>query len=77
MSRRALIANVLPARHERSWAETNRDVLAGFIRAYAKGVEAMCDPKNRPIVEAILVANAAGITQELAAKAYDKARRSR
>ena len=41
MSRRALIANVLPARHERSWAETNRDVLAGFIRAYAKGVEAM------------------------------------
>ena len=42
-----------------------------FIRGYAKGVEAMYDLKNRPIVEAILVANAAGMTPELAAKAYD------
>jgi hypothetical protein len=31
----------------------------------------MYDPKNRPIVEAILVANAAGMTPELATKAYD------
>jgi len=56
---------------KRSWAEANRDLVVGFIRAYAKGVEAMYDPKNRPIVEAILVANAAGMTPELAAKAYD------
>ena len=42
-----------------------------FIRAFAKGVEAMYDPKNRPIVEAILVANASGMTPEHAAKAYD------
>ena len=55
----------------KSWAETNRDLVVRFIRAYAKGVEAMYDPKNRLIVEAILVANAAGMTPELAAKAYD------
>jgi hypothetical protein len=35
------------------------------------GVEAMYDPRNRPIVEAILVANASGMTPELAVKAYD------
>ena len=56
---------------KRSWAEANRELVVGFIRAYAKGVEAMYDPKNRPIVEAILVANAAGMTPELATKAYD------
>jgi ABC-type nitrate/sulfonate/bicarbonate transport system substrate-binding protein len=55
----------------RSWAEANRDLVVRFIRAYAKGVEAMYDPKNRSIVEAILVANAAGMTPELATKAYD------
>ena len=31
----------------------------------------MYDPKNRPIVEAVLVTDAAGMTPELAAKAYD------
>ena len=56
---------------KKSWAEANRDLLVRFIRAYAKGVEAMYDPKNRPIVEAILVANVFGMTPELAAKAYD------
>src|SRR6476660_3140247 len=61
----------LVASVKRSWAEANRDLVVRFIRAYAKGVEAMYDPKNRPIVEAILVANAAGMTSELAAKAYD------
>jgi ABC-type nitrate/sulfonate/bicarbonate transport system substrate-binding protein len=56
---------------KKSWAEANRDLVARFIRAYAKGVEAMYDPKNRPIVEAILVANVSGMTPGLAAKAYD------
>jgi ABC-type nitrate/sulfonate/bicarbonate transport system substrate-binding protein len=56
---------------KKSWAEANRDLLVRFIRAYAKGLEAMYDPKNRPIVEAILVANASGMTPALAAKAYD------
>jgi ABC-type nitrate/sulfonate/bicarbonate transport system substrate-binding protein len=56
---------------KRAWAEANRDLVVRFIRAYAKGVEAMYDPKNRSIVEAILVANASGMTPELAAKAYD------
>ena len=56
---------------KRSWAEANRDLVVRFIRAYAKGVEAMYDPRNRPIVEAILVANASGMTPELAVKAYD------
>jgi ABC-type nitrate/sulfonate/bicarbonate transport system substrate-binding protein len=56
---------------KKSWAETNRDLLQHFVRAYAKGLEAMYDPKNRSIVEAILVANASGMTPELAAKAYN------
>ena len=56
---------------KKSWAQSNRDLLVRFLRAYAKGLEAMYDPKNRPIVEAILVANAAGMTPQLAAKAYD------
>ena len=55
----------------KSWAEANRDLVVRFIRAYAKGVEAMYDAKNRPIVEAILVANVSGMTPELAARAYD------
>jgi ABC-type nitrate/sulfonate/bicarbonate transport system substrate-binding protein len=56
---------------KKSWAEANRDLLVRFTRAYAKGLEAMYDPKNRSIVEAILVANASGMTPELAAKAYN------
>jgi ABC-type nitrate/sulfonate/bicarbonate transport system substrate-binding protein len=55
----------------RSWAEANRDLVVRFIRAYAKGVEAMYESRNRPIVEAILVANVPGMTPELATKAYD------
>ena len=61
----------LVAAVRRSWAEANRDLVVRFIRAYAKGVEAIYEPKNRPIVEAILLANAAGMTPELAAKAYN------
>lgn len=56
---------------KKSWAEANRDLLVRFIRAYAKGIEAMYDAKNRPIVEASLVAHVSGMTPELAAKAYD------
>jgi len=56
---------------KRSWAEANRDLVVRFIRAYAKGLEAMYDPKNRQIVEAVLVANASGMTPELAKQAYD------
>jgi ABC-type nitrate/sulfonate/bicarbonate transport system substrate-binding protein len=63
------LGNVAAAK--RSWAEANRDLVVRFIRAYAKGLDAMFDPKNRQIVEAVLVANAAGMTPELAAKAYD------
>jgi ABC-type nitrate/sulfonate/bicarbonate transport system substrate-binding protein len=61
----------LVAAVRRSWAEANRDLVVRFIRAYAKGLEAMYDPANRPIVEAILVANVSGMTPELATKAYD------
>lgn len=56
---------------KKSWAEANRDLIVRFIRAYAKGLDFMYDPKNRPIVEAILVANSSGMTPQLAAKAYD------
>jgi ABC-type nitrate/sulfonate/bicarbonate transport system substrate-binding protein len=55
----------------KSWAEANRDLVVRFIRAYTKGVEAMYDPKNRSIVEAILVANVSGMTPDLANKAYN------
>lgn len=55
----------------KSWAEQNRELVTAFVRAYAKGTEAMYDPKNRALVEAILLANTAGMTPELASKAYD------
>ena len=45
-------------------------IVTSWCASYApspNGVEAMYDPKNRPIVEAILVANASGMTPELAA----------
>jgi ABC-type nitrate/sulfonate/bicarbonate transport system substrate-binding protein len=61
----------LVAAVRRSWAEANRDLVVRFIRAYAKGLEAMYDPANRSIVEAILVANVSGMTPELASKAYN------
>jgi ABC-type nitrate/sulfonate/bicarbonate transport system substrate-binding protein len=61
----------LVAAVRRSWAEANRDLVVRFIRAYAKGLEAMYDPANRSIVEAILVANVTGMTPELASKAYN------
>lgn len=55
----------------KSWAEANREPAAGFVRAYQRAIDWMFDRKNRREVEAILVANVAGMSPELASKAYE------
>jgi ABC-type nitrate/sulfonate/bicarbonate transport system substrate-binding protein len=56
----------------RSWARDNEQALLGFIRAYHAGVQFVVDPKNRDIVEALLVALAGRtMTPQLAKQAAD------
>jgi ABC-type nitrate/sulfonate/bicarbonate transport system substrate-binding protein len=54
----------------RSWADANRPAVVGFVRAYQKALDWLHAPENRPVVEAILVANVPGMTPALAARAY-------
>jgi ABC-type nitrate/sulfonate/bicarbonate transport system substrate-binding protein len=56
----------------RSWARDNEQALLGFIRAYHAGVQFVVDPKNREIVEALLIALAGrAMTPQLAKQAAD------
>ncbi len=55
----------------RSWAQVNRPAVEGFIRAYKRSVEFLADPANRPVAEALLVANVSKMTPELAHQAYE------
>jgi ABC-type nitrate/sulfonate/bicarbonate transport system substrate-binding protein len=50
----------------RRWAAKNDDVLLRFVRAYRAGLDWIYDPKNRPIAEALLVANTRDMTPEIA-----------
>ncbi len=54
----------------RSWAGENRTAVEGFIRAYKRSVDFLYDPANRPIAEALLVANIQ-MSPEIARRAYD------
>lgn len=56
----------------RSWAEANREVVIGFIRAYQDAVDWLYDRDNRPVAEALLVANVPGMSAGLAAATYDR-----
>jgi ABC-type nitrate/sulfonate/bicarbonate transport system substrate-binding protein len=53
----------------RRWAEKNEATLVNFIRAYRAGLEWIYDPKNRPVAEALLVANIRDMTPALAKNA--------
>jgi ABC-type nitrate/sulfonate/bicarbonate transport system substrate-binding protein len=55
----------------RSWAATHHDEVVGVIRAVIRGSDWLYDRANRPIAEALLVADIPGMTPELARKTYD------
>ncbi|PDT50109.1 ABC transporter substrate-binding protein [Sinorhizobium fredii] len=54
----------------RSWASENQTAVEGFIRAYKRGVDFLYEPANRPVVEALLVANTQ-MSPATAKAAYD------
>lgn len=54
----------------RSWASENRGAVEGFIRAYKRSIDFLYDAANRPVAEALLVANVQ-MTPEIARRAYD------
>jgi len=54
----------------RSWAREHEAALVGFLRGYKAGVDWVCDPANREIVEALLVANSRDMTPALARQSY-------
>ena len=56
----------------RRWSEKNEDALVNFIRAYRAGLNWLYDPKNRPVAEALLVANIRDMTPALAKNALTK-----
>ena len=53
----------------RSWARQHEKELAGFVRAYRDGVAFLYE--NRPIAEALLVANMRAMTPDLARRSLD------
>src|SRR5262249_6564519 len=55
----------------RSWARDHQAALVGFVKAYKSGVDWVCDPANREIVEALLVANSRDMTPALAKASYE------
>ncbi len=55
----------------RSWARQNEAAMIGFLRGYRNGVTWVCDPENRDVVEALLVANIRDMTPALARQSYD------
>lgn len=53
-----------------SWAQQHADALAGYIRAYARGVEWLYDPANKSEAIAILRRNLPSISPEGAETSY-------
>ncbi len=53
----------------RRWSDSNGDILVNFIRAYRAGLDWIYAPANRPIAEALLVANIRDMTPTLAKQA--------
>ncbi len=54
-----------------SWAERNAAAVAGFIRAYQAAVAWLVAPGNRPVAEAVLLANTPRMTPAVAAAACE------
>jgi ABC-type nitrate/sulfonate/bicarbonate transport system substrate-binding protein len=55
----------------RSWAAGHHDDILGMTRALIRAVNWLYEPANRPIAEALLVADVPGMSPELARKTYD------
>jgi ABC-type nitrate/sulfonate/bicarbonate transport system substrate-binding protein len=62
---------VAPAK--RSWASAHDKDAVGYVRALVRGIEWLYQPDNRPIVEALLVADIPDMSPRSAAKTYDVA----
>ncbi len=56
---------------QRAWLGRNESAVIGFMRAYRDAMEFLYDPRNREIVEALLIANDANTTPALARKTYE------
>ena len=55
----------------RSWAETHREQLVGFIRGYRAGLAWLFDRANRDEAVALLQRSVPGMSSELTARAYE------
>jgi ABC-type nitrate/sulfonate/bicarbonate transport system substrate-binding protein len=56
---------------KRSWAAAHDADVVGYTRAMVRAIEWLYQPDNRPIVEALLIADIPGMSPSLAAKTYD------
>jgi ABC-type nitrate/sulfonate/bicarbonate transport system substrate-binding protein len=56
---------------QRAWLARNEAAVIGLMRAYRDAMEFLFDPRNREIVEALLIANDVNTTPALARKTYD------
>ncbi len=55
----------------RSWARANEAALIGYMRGYRQALDWLCDPGNRAVAEALLVAHIRDMTPALAAESCD------
>jgi ABC-type nitrate/sulfonate/bicarbonate transport system substrate-binding protein len=56
---------------KRSWAAQHDRDIAGYARALVRGIEWLYRPENRPVAEALLIANIPGMSPTLATKTYE------
>lgn len=56
---------------KRSFAAAHDRDIVGYTRALIRGIDWLYRPENRPIAEALLVANIPGMSPALATKTYD------
>jgi ABC-type nitrate/sulfonate/bicarbonate transport system substrate-binding protein len=56
---------------QRAWIARNEAAVIGFMRAYRDAMEFLFDPRNRQVVEALLIANDANTTPALAKTTYE------
>lgn len=55
----------------RSWAASHHADVVGLTRALIRAIDWLYDPANRPIAEALLVADVPGMSPDLARKTYN------
>lgn len=55
----------------RSWAQNSEQAVVGYTRAYLRAVQWLREPRNRPLVEALLLANVEALGTALAPRVAD------